>query len=85
LEEIADGIHIRRGLDEDATQANENAIANIGFIAGRDFVLVTDPGGSLTDGEKLRASIAETTSLPVKYVVMSRVHPDHIFGASAFF
>jgi quinoprotein relay system zinc metallohydrolase 2 len=84
MAEIAEGIHIRRGLDEDASQANENAIANTGFILGRDSVLVTDPGGSLADGERLRATIAQTTSLPVKYVVMSHVHPDHIFGASAF-
>lgn len=83
-EQIVSGIHIRRGFDEDATQANENAIANTGFIVGRKSVLVTDPGGSLTDGERLRALIGETTSLPVKYVVMSHVHPDHIFGASAF-
>jgi quinoprotein relay system zinc metallohydrolase 2 len=83
-EEIASGIHIRRGLDEDATLANENAIANTGFIVGRESVLVTDPGGSLTDGERLRASITQTTKLPIKYVVMSHVHPDHIFGASAF-
>jgi quinoprotein relay system zinc metallohydrolase 2 len=84
MEEIAKGVHVRRGLDEDATQANENAIANAGFILGRDAVLVTDPGGSFTDGERLRAAIAQITSLPVKYVVMSHVHPDHIFGASAF-
>lgn len=84
MEEIAEGIHIRRGLDEDATQANADAIANAGFIVGRDAVLVTDPGGSLADGERLRATIAQTTGLPIKYVVMSHVHPDHVFGASAF-
>lgn len=83
-EEIAEGLHIRRGLDEDATQENDDAIANIGFIIGRDAVLVTDPGGSLADGENLRAAIKRMTSLPIKYVVMSHVHPDHVFGAGAF-
>ncbi len=83
-EEVAEGVHIRRGVDEDATAANEDAIANIGFIIGRDAVLVTDPGGSLADGENLRATIRQKTSLPIKYVVMSHIHPDHIFGAGAF-
>lgn len=84
VEEIAEGIFVRRGVDEDATRDNADAIANIGFITGRDGVLVTDPGGSLIDGERLRAAVAQTTSLPIKYVVMSHVHPDHVFGAAAF-
>src|SRR6201999_3543199 len=46
-EEVASGIHIRRGVDEDATAQNEDGIANIGFIVGRDAVAVIDPGGSL--------------------------------------
>jgi len=84
LEEVAPGIHIRRGLDEDATPKNEDAIANIGFIIGREAVAVIDPGGSRIDGERLRAAIRQKTQLPIKYVVMSHVHPDHIFGAPAF-
>jgi quinoprotein relay system zinc metallohydrolase 2 len=84
MEEIAEGIHIRRGLDEDATAANDDAIANIGFIIGRDGVLVADPGGSLADGERLRAAIRQKTQKPIKYVVLSHVHPDHVFGAGAF-
>ncbi len=83
-DEIAPGIHIRRGVDEDATAANEGAIANIGFIVGREAVAVMDPGGSLTDGQRLRATIRKTTQLPIRYVILSHVHPDHIFGAGAF-
>jgi quinoprotein relay system zinc metallohydrolase 2 len=83
-DEVAPGIHVRRGVDEDVTARNEDGIANIGFIVGRDAVAVIDPGGSLIDGERLRTTIRQTTSLPIKYVVMSHVHPDHIFGAPAF-
>jgi quinoprotein relay system zinc metallohydrolase 2 len=83
-DEVAPGIHIRRGVDEDATPANDGAIANIGFIVGREAVAVVDPGGSIGDGERLLATIRGVTKLPVRYVVMSHVHPDHIFGAGAF-
>lgn len=84
VEEIAAGVFVRRGADEDASAANAGAIANSGFIIGSEAVLVTDPGGSLADGERLRAAIANKTRLPIKYVVMSHVHPDHAFGAAAF-
>jgi quinoprotein relay system zinc metallohydrolase 2 len=82
--EIAPGIHFRRGVDEDATATNSDAIANIGFIVGREAVCVMDPGGSLKDGQNLRAAIRKVTQLPIRYVVLSHVHPDHIFGAGAF-
>jgi quinoprotein relay system zinc metallohydrolase 2 len=82
--EVAPGIHIRRGVDEDVSVSNDDAIANIGFIVGRDAVAVTDAGGSLNDGRRLRARIKEVTPLPIRYVLMSLVHPDHVFGAGAF-
>ncbi|HEY2402111.1 MAG TPA: quinoprotein relay system zinc metallohydrolase 2 [Steroidobacteraceae bacterium] len=84
MSEVAPGIYFRRGLDEDATATNNDAIANIGFIVGREAVCVMDPGGSLLDGQNLRATIRKTTKLPIRYVVLSHVHPDHIFGAGAF-
>jgi quinoprotein relay system zinc metallohydrolase 2 len=83
-EEIAAGIHIRRGVHETASADNDDAIANVGFVIGRECVAVTDAGGSLKDGERLREHIRSITPLPVRYVLMSHVHPDHIFGAGAF-
>lgn len=82
--EIAPGVHVRRGITEDASAANFDAIANLGFIIGRDAVAVIDPGGSLHDGLSLRLAIRARTRLPIRYVVLSHVHPDHIFGAAAF-
>ena len=84
LREIAPGIHVRRGVAEEATPANAGAIANAGFMIGGERVLVFDPGGSLADGAALRAAIRALTSLPIGHVVMSHAHPDHIFGAGAF-
>lgn len=84
LEEVAPGIHIRRGVDEEATPANADAIANVGCVIGRDAVAAMDPGGSLEDGTGLRNAIRAITSVPIRYVILSHVHPDHVFGASAF-
>ena len=84
VREVAPGIHVRRGVDEEAAPGNADAIANAGFIVGTDSVLVFDPGGSLADGAQLRGSIRELTDRPIRHVVMSHAHPDHVFGAGAF-
>ena len=82
--EIAPALYMRRGVDEEASFENLDAIANIGFIVGEAAVLVTDTGGSLADGRWLRKAIREKTDKPIKYVVLSHIHPDHAFGAAAF-
>jgi quinoprotein relay system zinc metallohydrolase 2 len=84
IEEVSPGVFIRRGPHAEATRANAGGIANIGFVVGRDAVLVTDPGGSLADGTWLREAIRARTDRPIRFVVVSHVHPDHAFGAAAF-
>jgi quinoprotein relay system zinc metallohydrolase 2 len=84
LEEVGPAVFMRRGVDLEASPDNLDAIANIGFIVGDDAVLVTESGGSLADGLRLRKAIRDKTAKPIKYVVLSHVHPDHVFGAGAF-
>ncbi|HEY1433025.1 MAG TPA: quinoprotein relay system zinc metallohydrolase 2 [Stellaceae bacterium] len=82
--EIAPGIFVHNGVHEEASAGNEDAIANIGFIVGGDTVAVVDPGGSFAEGKALRAAIRLRTDRPIRYVILTHVHPDHIFGAAAF-
>ena len=82
--EVAPGLFVMPGVHELASAANENAIANVGFVVGGDAVAVIDPGGSLAHGRRLRRAVEAATSLRVRHLVITHVHPDHVMGAAAF-
>ncbi len=84
LDEIAPGNFVHYGTLEERSPANLGDQANIGFIVGSRCVAVVDTGGSLPVGEMLRQAIRVRTGLPVCYVIITHVHPDHMFGAGAF-
>ena len=82
--EIAPGNFVHYGSFDERSADNLGDNANIGFIVGEHCVLAVDAGGSLAVGRALRQAIRRVTSLPVCYVVLTHVHPDHFFGAAAF-
>jgi len=84
LVKVAPGIFVHQGKHFDVDESYQGDICNIGFIIGKDSVAVIDTGGSLLVGEALKKSIREKTSLPIKYVINTHVHLDHIYGNAAF-
>ncbi|WP_159586863.1 quinoprotein relay system zinc metallohydrolase 2 [Chelativorans xinjiangense] len=82
--EVADGVFVRYGVQEEMSAANCGAIANIGFIVGDESVAVIDTGTTRQQGLALREAVASATSRPVSHLIATHVHPDHCFGHAAF-
>lgn len=82
--ELAPGNHVHYGSFDERSAQNMGDNANIGFIVGNDCVLAVDAGGSLAVGQALKRAIRRVTQKPICYLILTHVHPDHFFGASAF-
>lgn len=84
VQEVAPGLFVYQAPYELADARNQGAVANVGFIVGRDAVAVFDTGNSLVAGRRLRAAVREKTALPIRFVIFTHMHPDHVLGAAAF-
>jgi glyoxylase-like metal-dependent hydrolase (beta-lactamase superfamily II) len=67
-----------------ASAANKGFMSNAGFVVTSDGVVVFDALGTPALGRAMLAAIAKVTPQPVRRVIVSHYHADHIYGLQAF-
>jgi cyclase len=75
IQKIADGIYVQR-----AREVNSNS----GIIITSEGVVVVDTGQTPLDSHEVLDAVRALTPLPVRFVINTEVHPDHITGNFLF-
>lgn len=81
---VAEAVWFVQGEAALGSAANRNFISNAGFVVTDDGVVVIDALGSPTLANELIAEIRRVTSQPIRYVIVTHYHADHIYGLQAF-
>ncbi|WP_443082817.1 MBL fold metallo-hydrolase [Variovorax sp. WDL1] len=82
--EVAKDVWFVQGEAALGSSANRNFISNAGFVVTEQGVVVVDALGSPTLAEELIKEIRRVTPQPVKYVILTHYHADHVYGLQAF-
>jgi glyoxylase-like metal-dependent hydrolase (beta-lactamase superfamily II) len=82
--QIADDVWFAQGEAALGTPANRNFISNAGFVVTDDGVVVIDALGSPALASELIGEIRRVTAKPIRHVIVTHFHADHIYGLQAF-
>jgi len=67
-----------------ARPGDPDAVGNAGFVVGSDAVLVVDAFATPAGAEELAAQIRQITPLPIRWLVNTHYHFDHVGGDAVF-
>jgi cyclase len=72
---IAEGIYV---------QTSGGGNSNCGIVLTQDGVVLIDSGHNPTDSRAVQSAVKKLTSLPVRYLINTEPHPDHVTGDFVF-
>ena len=81
---VAPGVWMVQGEAAMGSAANRNFISNASFVVTDEGVVVIDALGSPALAEELIAQIRSVTAQPIRHVIVTHYHADHIYGLQAF-
>ncbi len=81
---VGPGIWFVQGEAAMGSAANRNFISNAGFVVTDAGVVVIDALGSPALADELIAEIRRVTPQPIRFVIVTHYHADHIYGLQAF-
>lgn len=84
MTEVAPGLFVHQGLHAVFSPENGGDISNLTLVIGKDAAAVIDTGGSGLVGRGFLDAIRAITDKPIRYVINTHMHPDHVFGNGIF-
>ena len=80
---ISEHVWFFQGATGVASAANKGFMSNAGFVVTGDGVVVFDALGTPALGRAMVAAIGKITGEPIRRVIASHYHADHIYGLQA--
>ncbi|MGN8087275.1 MBL fold metallo-hydrolase [Ralstonia sp. 22086] len=81
---LQDGLYAARAVNAEASRANAGEVVPTLVHTTGNGVLVVDPGPHARWGHHLIAAIRHITAEPIRWVVNTHAHPEHVLANAAF-
>ncbi len=80
---LTERVYYFRGDSGMASAANKGFMSNAGFVITNDGVVVFDALGTPALGAAMLKAIRSVTAQPVRRIIVSHYHADHVYGLQA--